>query len=80
VTVAWRVPTPERLFDAQLHAGGRTAAVLRAQPPDRLAAIRAAMADGVRRYAEGGAFVLPIAARLVSAAAAPPCVLAVSSR
>jgi SAM-dependent methyltransferase len=69
VTVLWRVPSPGRLFDAQLHAGVRTAAVLRAQPPERLEAIRAAMADGVRRYAEGDEFVLPIAARLVSASA-----------
>jgi hypothetical protein len=43
--------------------------VLRAQPPERLEAIRAAMADGVRRYAQGDEFVLPIAARLVSASA-----------
>jgi SAM-dependent methyltransferase len=69
VTVPWRVPTPERLFEAQLHAGVRTAAVLRRQPPERLEAIRTAMADGVRRYADGDGFALPIAARLVSASA-----------
>jgi SAM-dependent methyltransferase len=69
VNVLWRVPSPDSLFDAQLHAGVRTAAVLRAQPPDRLEAIRAAMADGVRRYADGEAFALPIAARVISARA-----------
>jgi SAM-dependent methyltransferase len=69
VTALWRVPTADFLFEAQLHAGVRTAAVLRAQPPERLEAIRAAMAEAVRRYADGDAFVLPIAARLISARA-----------
>ena len=69
VTVQWRIPSPDRLFDAQLHAGVRTAAVLRAQPADRLEAIRAAMAAGVRRYADGDEFALPIAARVIAATA-----------
>lgn len=69
VTPLWRVPRADFLFEAQLRAGVRTAAVLRAQPPERLEAIRAAMADGVRRYADGDGFALPIAARLISAAA-----------
>ena len=68
VAVVWRVPSVDFLFQAQLHAGVRTAAVLRAQPSERLEAIRAAMAQAVRRYADGDAFALPIAARLVSAA------------
>jgi SAM-dependent methyltransferase len=67
VRVVWRVPSADFLFQAQLHAGVRTGAVLRAQPPERLEAIRAAMADAARRYADGDAFALPIAARLVSA-------------
>lgn len=71
VTVVWRVPSADFLFQAQLHAGVRTGAVLRAQPPDRLEAIRAAMAHAVQRYADGDAFALPIAARLVSAARLP---------
>lgn len=70
VRVLWRVPAPDHLFEAQLHAGVRTAAVLRGQPPDRLGAIRAAMAEGVRRYADGDGFALPIAARVISAARA----------
>jgi SAM-dependent methyltransferase len=72
VTALWRVPSADFLFEAQLHAGVRTAAVLRAQPPERLDAIRTAMADAVRRYADGDAFALPIAARLVSARASGP--------
>jgi hypothetical protein len=67
VTRLWRVPSADFLFEAQLHAGVRTAPVLRAQPPERLEAIRAAMAGAVRRNADGDAFVLPIAARLISA-------------
>jgi hypothetical protein len=69
VTVQWRITTPDGLFEAQLHAGVRTAAVLRAQPPDRLEAIRAAMAAGVRAYADGDDFALPIVARVVAATA-----------
>ena len=64
VTVPWPVPTPDHLFEAELHAGVRTSAVLRGQPPERLEAIREAMADGVRRYADGDEFVLPIVARV----------------
>jgi hypothetical protein len=43
--------------------------VLRAQPPERLEAIRAAIVEGVSRYAEGDEFVMPIVARVVSARA-----------
>jgi hypothetical protein len=71
-TALWRVRSADFLFEAQLHAGVRTAAVLRAQPPERLEAVRAAMADAVRRHADGDAFALPIAARLISARAAGP--------
>jgi hypothetical protein len=69
VTVPWRVPTAELLFEAQLRAGVRIGAVLRAQPPERLEAIRAAIVEGVRRYADGDEFELPIVARVISAAA-----------
>jgi SAM-dependent methyltransferase len=67
VTVPWRVPTAELLFDAQVKAGVRVGAVLRAQPPERLRAIREAMAEGVARYADGDAFTLPIVGRAISA-------------
>jgi SAM-dependent methyltransferase len=67
VTVPWRVPTAELLFEAELHAGVRTSAVLRAQPPERLEAIRTAIVEGVRRYADRDGFVLPIVARVISA-------------
>jgi hypothetical protein len=69
VTKPWRVPTAELLFEAELRAGVRTGSVLRAQPPERLEAIRAAMVEGVRRYADGEELALPIVAHLISAQA-----------
>jgi len=67
VATRWRVPTAEQLFEAELHAGVRTSAVLRGQPPDRLDAIAGAMAEGVRRYADDDEFALPIVARVTAA-------------
>jgi hypothetical protein len=69
VSVLWRVPTAERLFEAELRAGCRTAAVLLGQPPERLEAIRRAMIDRVGSYADGDEFVLPIVARVSAAQA-----------
>jgi SAM-dependent methyltransferase len=66
VTALWRVPTAELLFEAELHAGVRIGAVLAAQPPERLEAIRAAIVEGVLGYSVGGEFVLPIVARVIS--------------
>jgi SAM-dependent methyltransferase len=68
ISYPWRVSTAELLFEAELHAGVRTAAVLRAQSLERLEAIGEAMAAGVRRHADGDGFVLPIVARVASAA------------
>jgi SAM-dependent methyltransferase len=70
VTGTWHVRSADGLFDAELSAGVRTGAVLRGQPPDRLEAIRDAIAEGVRRYAHADGFALPIAANVISAA--PP--------
>jgi SAM-dependent methyltransferase len=64
----WSVPTAELLFEAELHAGVRTSAVLREQQAERLQAIREAMAEGVRRHADGDEFVLATVARIASAA------------
>jgi SAM-dependent methyltransferase len=62
-----RFPTEDSLFEAEQNAGVRTAAVLAAQPAERLERIRVAMAEGVRRYAGGDSFALPVVARVVSA-------------
>ena len=67
--VAWRIAAPELLFDAHLEAGVQTGTVLRAQPPERLRAIRKAVAEGVRRHADGDAYALALVARVVSAQA-----------
>jgi SAM-dependent methyltransferase len=69
VTEIWRPRTADLLFDAHVRAGVRISGILRAQPPDRLEAIRAAMAEGVRRYADDDGFAVPIAARVTSARA-----------
>jgi SAM-dependent methyltransferase len=63
------IPEAEQLFEAELRAGVRTAAVLARQPADRLERIRAAVDEGVRRYPAESGFELPIVARVVSAAA-----------
>jgi SAM-dependent methyltransferase len=67
VTELWRAPTAELLFEAELRAGVRTGAVLAAQPPERQEAIRAAIVEGVRRYADGEELALPIVARVIGA-------------
>jgi hypothetical protein len=69
VTVPWHLPTADLLFEAELRAGVRTGAILRAQLPERLEKIRAAIGNAVARYAADGGFTLPIAARLISAQA-----------
>jgi SAM-dependent methyltransferase len=70
VTVVWRVPTAELLFDAHVRAWVLVSAVLRGRPPERLEAIRNAVVEGVRRHADGDGFALPIVARVISARAA----------
>jgi len=57
------------LFEAHMRAGVRVAGVLHAQPPERLEAIRKAIVEGVRRYADDDEFGLPIVARVISARA-----------
>jgi SAM-dependent methyltransferase len=62
----WRVASAGAVFDAMCKGGVRTAAVLRAQTPDALAAIGAAVNRGVEAYARDGEFVLPMPAVLAS--------------
>ncbi len=70
VRASWRIPNAGHLFEAQLHGGVRLAAVLRAQSPDVLDRIRAAMAAETRRYeTTDGSCVLPIAAHVIRAMA-----------
>lgn len=67
VPLTWRPPHADAVFEALSRAGVRTAAVLRAQTPDALAAIRAAVRRGVEAYARDGGFNIPMPAVLASA-------------
>jgi SAM-dependent methyltransferase len=66
-SVEWSVPTPRYLFEAERDAGVRTAGLLARQTSDRLDAIMRAIEAGVRRYAKGDRFAIPMAAHIVVA-------------
>ena len=63
----WRVASADAVFEAMCRGGVRTAAVLRAQTPEALARIGAAVRTGVEAYARDGGFALPMPAVLASA-------------
>jgi SAM-dependent methyltransferase len=65
--LTWRLSSPDAVFEALSRGGVRTAAVLRAQTPEVLNKIRAAVRRGVEDYAKDGGFVLPMPAMLASA-------------
>jgi SAM-dependent methyltransferase len=64
-TVEWYLPTASYFFEAERDAGVRTTGLLARQSPKRLDAIRTAIEEGVRRYARGNEFVIPMAAHVV---------------
>lgn len=64
--LSWRLSSPDAVFEALSRGGVRTAAVLRAQTPAALEAIRKAVRRGVEAYAKDGAFVVPMPAVLAS--------------
>jgi SAM-dependent methyltransferase len=66
LALSWRVRSAEDVFEALSRGGVRTAAVLRAQAPEALAAIRAAVRRGVESYARDGGFEIPMPAVLAS--------------
>jgi ubiquinone/menaquinone biosynthesis C-methylase UbiE len=66
-SVEWHLPTAHYFFEAERDAGVRTAGLSACQSPERLNAIRAAIENGVRRYAKGNEFVIPMAAHIVVA-------------
>jgi SAM-dependent methyltransferase len=70
--LTWRLTSADAVFDALSRGGVRTAAVLRAQTPDALAAIRAAIRRGVESYARDGGFDVPMPAMLASATKPQP--------
>ena len=64
-SVEWHLPTARYFFEAERDAGVRTAGLLARQAPNRLNAIRNAIESGIKRYARGNEFVLPMAAHVV---------------
>jgi len=66
-TVAWRVPSPEFVFEAERDAGVRTAALLAAQTPRVIASIRSDIRTAVAPLARGGAYEIPFAAHVIAA-------------
>ena len=65
--LTWRLQSADAVFAAVSSGGVRTAAVLRAQTPEALAAIRDAVREGVEAYALGGGYEVPMPAVLASA-------------
>lgn len=66
VPLVWRLHSAGALLDAFLHGAVRTAALLDAQTPDALAAIRAAVVNGAEEFRRGSVVELPMAAVLTS--------------
>jgi len=64
--LTWRLSSPDDVFDAISRGGVRTAAILRAQTPAALEAVRASVRRGVEAYEKEGAFLLPMPAVLAS--------------
>ena len=68
IPIAWTLRSPDAVFDAISRGGVRTAAVLRAQKPDVLERIRAAVRAAAERYRRNdGSLVIPMPAVLSSA-------------
>jgi ubiquinone/menaquinone biosynthesis C-methylase UbiE len=64
-SVEWRLPDAGYLFEAERNAGVRTAGLLARQMPEALEAIRVAIENGIKQFARGEHFVLPMAAHVV---------------
>ena len=67
VALTWRVANADALLGAFLEGGVRTRALLRAQTPEAMATIRAALAVAAREFERDGALVLTAPAVLSSA-------------
>jgi SAM-dependent methyltransferase len=66
VPLTWTLASADGVYDALSRGGVRTAAVLRAQTPEALAAIRSAIRRSAERYRQGDRFVLPMPAVLAA--------------
>lgn len=65
-TFAWQVPTASFIFNSERDAGVRTAALLRAQTPEVLAAIERDLADAIESFAVSDGYAVPYAAHVVA--------------
>ena len=61
----WQLPTAGYVFEAERNAGVRTAAILERQSPEIMEKIRIALQNGIKQFALGNQFVLPMAAHIV---------------
>ena len=64
-TVEWHLPDAGYYFEAEQNAGVRTAGMLARQSLEILEKIRIALEVGIKQYARGDKFVLPMAAHVV---------------
>ena len=67
IHVDWEMQDADVLFETFLYGAVRTGALLQAQTPEALAAIRQAVRDDVMPYSEEGRILLPMAAVLSTA-------------
>jgi len=67
-TIEWNVPTARFTFEAERHAGVRTAGLLARQSSEKLSAIQSAIEAAVARYRKGDSFAIPKAAYIVAIA------------
>ena len=62
----WRVPTATFVFDSELNAGVRTAALLKAQAPEVLQSIKTELEKSIQSFAKDDHFELPYGAHVIS--------------
>jgi SAM-dependent methyltransferase len=64
-TVEWHLPDAGYYFEAERNAGVRTAGILARQSAETLEHICIALENGIKQYARGNEFVLPMAAHVI---------------
>jgi hypothetical protein len=64
-SVEWHLPDAGYYFEAERNAGVRTAGLLAHQRPEALESIRVAIENGIKQFARGKHFALPMAAHVV---------------
>lgn len=62
----WIVPSRNSLFESELNAGVKTAALLKAQTPETLEKISQHIGGAVRRYETADGYAIPFAAHVVT--------------